>query len=129
MRLWHEKLLPVLPQKQLCGQWRECIALIGNGWGKKHSTVDYIFSHNVNYLISFTLRVYREMVRRGYKPNEDLIFQALSKRIISPRAVCFLVASGKIFEECIFTGYVYIEHNDDYLLECIENLKKKGIEI
>ena len=34
MRLWHQDLIHKLPQKQLCGQWRECAALLGNGWGK-----------------------------------------------------------------------------------------------
>ena len=43
MRLWHEKLIPILPDAQLLGQHRECAALRGNGWGKKHSTVDYIY--------------------------------------------------------------------------------------
>lgn len=31
MRLWHYKLIPVLPKAQLISQWRECIAIKGNG--------------------------------------------------------------------------------------------------
>ena len=27
MRLWHYKLIPVLPNKMLVSQWRECIAI------------------------------------------------------------------------------------------------------
>ena len=26
-------------------------------------------------------------------------------------------------------GYIYPEHNDEYLQECIDNLKQKGIDI
>jgi len=36
MRLWHEEIIPLLPKNQLLGQHRECCALRGNGWGKKH---------------------------------------------------------------------------------------------
>jgi len=46
MRLWHEKLIPILPSAQLNGQHQECCALRGNGWGKKHSTVNYVFNHS-----------------------------------------------------------------------------------
>ncbi len=39
MRLWHETLISQLPRPQLLGQHRECCALRGNGWGRKHATV------------------------------------------------------------------------------------------
>ncbi len=32
-------------------------------------------------------------------------------------------------EEININSPIYKEHNDEYLLECIENLKKKGIEL
>ena len=35
MRLWHYKLIPVLPNAMLVSQWRECIA-IKRQWEKKH---------------------------------------------------------------------------------------------
>jgi len=50
MRLWHYKLIPHLPRQQLLGQHRECCAMRGKGWGKKHSTVDYVFSHDYQCL-------------------------------------------------------------------------------
>ena len=46
MRLWHEKLIHLLPKNQLLGQHRECCTLRGNGWKKKHKTVDYVFSYS-----------------------------------------------------------------------------------
>ena len=42
MRLWHEGLLFHLPRAQLLGQHRECCALRGLSWGKKHAVVDYV---------------------------------------------------------------------------------------
>jgi uncharacterized protein (TIGR02328 family) len=30
MRLWHKDLIPILPDKQLLGQWRECCLIAKN---------------------------------------------------------------------------------------------------
>lgn len=40
MRLWHQSLIPKLPRQQLLGQHRECCALRGLGWGKKHKELN-----------------------------------------------------------------------------------------
>ena len=53
MRLWHESLIPQLPRPQLLGQHRECCALRGNGWGRKHATVDYVFTHSPYRLYAY----------------------------------------------------------------------------
>ncbi|MFP9126015.1 pyrimidine dimer DNA glycosylase/endonuclease V, partial [Enterococcus faecalis] len=53
MRLWHEKLISKLPRQQLLGQHRECCALRGNGWGKKHATVDYVFHYSPYRLFQY----------------------------------------------------------------------------
>ena len=53
MRLWHEKLISKLPRQQLLGQHRECCALRGNGWGKKHATVDYVFHYSPYKLFQY----------------------------------------------------------------------------
>ena len=45
MRLWHQSLISLLPRQQLLGQHRECCALRGKGWGRKHATVDYVFTY------------------------------------------------------------------------------------
>ena len=50
MRLWHEQIIHLLPKNQLLGQHRECCALRGNGWKKKHKTVDYVFLYSPYYL-------------------------------------------------------------------------------
>lgn len=67
MRLWHEALLPYLPRAQLLGQHRECCALRGLAWGRRHAVVDYVFTHSRERLAVYHARVMREMERRGYR--------------------------------------------------------------
>jgi uncharacterized protein (TIGR02328 family) len=105
MRLWHYKLIPHLPRQQLLGQHRECCALRGKGWGRKHSTVDYVFRYPRCVLELYHVKVMVEMERRGYKPNKKW----------------YLVSNYT------YSRNNYPEHNDTYLDECIENLKNKGI--
>ena len=53
MRLWHRDLLPLLDRQRLLAQHRECAALRGLGWGKKHATVDYVFTHESVLLVAY----------------------------------------------------------------------------
>ena len=53
MRLWHEQIINILPKNQLLGQHRECCALRGNGWMKKHRTVDYVFLYSPYHLFTY----------------------------------------------------------------------------
>ena len=46
MRLWHQDMISKLPRQQLLGQHRECCALRGNGWGRQHATVNYVFRYS-----------------------------------------------------------------------------------
>lgn len=121
MRLWHETLIPVLPNNQLSGQHRECAALRGNGWGRKHSTVDYVFKHDPLLLFEYHRKVMAEMIKRGFKV--DPLWQSFRYR-------------GKYCAGYVTPYYgplmdypIYPEHNDSYLTECIENLKNKGIAV
>ena len=78
MRLWHEALIPKLPRQQLLGQHRECCALRGNGWGKKHTTVDYVFTYSFYKLFQQHMLVMNEMKQRGYNIDqmwENLFYQ------------------------------------------------------
>ena len=69
MRLWHQKLIPYLPRQQLLGQHRECAALRGKGWGKKHATVDYVSKDPPVCLIAYHWLIMDEMEKRGYHPD------------------------------------------------------------
>ena len=47
MRLWHQDLITKLSREHLLSQHRECCALRGGGWGRPHSTVNYVFQYNL----------------------------------------------------------------------------------
>lgn len=125
MRLWHQSLLSKLPRQQLLGAHRECAALRGKGWGKKHSVVDYVFTHIPEKLVAYHWLVMDEMVRRGYHP--DSIW-----RNINYRGKVLGEESNWCDETLVdvwyqYKGCIYEEHNADYLQECIDNLSNKGI--
>ena len=106
MRLWNEALISQLPRPQLLGQHRECCALRGNGWGRKHATVDYVFTHSPYRLYGYHDLIMEEMAARGKTcpPYQDLAEEKLK----SP---------------------IYSEHDNSYYEECLANLREKGIEL
>ena len=127
MRLWHEKLIPHLDRQRLLGQHRECAALRGKGWGKKHATVDYAFTHEPDRLVAYHYRVMDEMQARGYKP--DPIWRNPNWRGTTigevedwaqQEAIDIMLAAGDL---------IFIEHDEKYLKECIDILREKGVEI
>ena len=127
MRLWHQDLLPLLPTPQLLGQHRECCALRGKGWGRPHSTVNYVFTHPRWWLWLYHMQVMYEMLNRGYHPDVQwYTYDYRGKNL--PRSYELLVASEvnvKIQKNKV-CGIIYPEHNYQYLIECIDNLKRKG---
>ena len=120
MRLWHEKIIPLLPKSQLLGQHRECCALRGNGWKKKHKTVDYVFSYSPYLLFRYHLLVMEEMEKRGYNVSEEWKDKNYRGKIAE---------KYMNLEEEIIEDPIYKEHNNKYLDECIENLRNKRIEL
>ena len=71
MRLWHEQIIHLLPKNQLLGQHRECCALRGNGWNKKHKTVDYVFTYSPYNLFIYHSKIMDEMEKRGYTVSRE----------------------------------------------------------
>ena len=145
MRLWHQYLIPYLDNKRLIGQHRECCALRGGGWGKKHATVDYVFTHHVSYLIQYHLLIMDECRCRGFKIDSKWsrlnyrgknIPEFSSSEInnviywdnINTDTLCELVYPYE-FEYLLTSYFIYPEHNPKYLLECINNLKSKNAEL
>lgn len=127
MRLWHQALIPILPRQQLLGQHRECCALRGKGWGRKHATVDYVFTHEPDYLVAYHYLVMDEMERRGYKP--DKIWRNANYRGKELGFEENWCESALVIACAESKEYIYPEHDDAYLNECLENLRRKGIEI
>ena len=127
MRLWHQSLISLLPRQQLLGQHRECCALRGKGWGRKHSVVDYVFTHEPDYLVAYHWKVMDEMERRGYKPDKiwrDINYRG--KELGYEENWCEMALVVACYEA---NEVIYSEHNDAYLDECVENLRQKGIEV
>ena len=124
MRLWHQSLIPYLDNKRLLGQHRECCALRGNGWGKKHSTVNYVFKHDYRDLYYYHRKVMNEMYARDYMPDENWLIM----RYRGKHAAAF-ANPNLIYEPGIRSDIIYPEHDDAYLRECLLNLKSKGAEL
>lgn len=120
MRLWHQSLLPLLPGRQLLGQHREVCALRGNAWGRPHKTVDYVFLYDRQRLYDFHVLVMEEMLRRGYT-----VRNAQWWRHNYRGQNCRPDETDRIERQ--YASCVYEEHDPDYLEECMENLKRKGV--
>ena len=109
MRLWHYKLIPVLPNAMLVSQWRECIA-IKRQWEKgtlKHRLVSYVMKHDDEYFTKYVDLVRSEMGRRCIK-YQNKYFSEM---------ICFFGFDSKYKN--------YPEHNNRYLKQCYYNLQEK----
>lgn len=122
MRLWHENLIPNLPRQQLLGQHRECCALRGNGWGRNHSTVNYVFKYSPSRLVAYHNKVMEEMTNRGYIVNSNWFNPWYRGKNIGFDNNIDLNLKG-------LEKNIYPEHDDNYYNECIVNLEQKGINI
>lgn len=119
MRLWHEKLIPLLPRQQLLGQHRECCALRGKGWGRRHATVDYVFRYPFEYLVAYHGVVMDEMERRGFRINPDWKVYGYRGRQLPPEALNPLGWPE--------SHPIYPEHDAVYWADCCDNLARKGV--
>ncbi|SDW82149.1 TIGR02328 family protein [Paenibacillus sp. PDC88] len=119
MRLWHEDLIRVLPRPQLLGQHRECCALRGGGWGKKHATVNYVFDYHPLKLVRYHILIMEEMKNRGY--NVDSLWENPAYRGKQTDSWDWAEAYD------VMSHARYDEHDDVYLKECLDNLAEKGI--
>lgn len=102
----------------------------GAGWGRKHSVVDYVFTHDPAYLVAYHGLIMAEMEKRGYHPDEiwytwDYRGKNLGIQEGWVNKDIKTIVSNKICLDKI----IYPEHNDAYLQECLDNLKNKGINI
>jgi uncharacterized protein (TIGR02328 family) len=116
MRLWHYNLLPVLPRNHLIGQHRECCAMRGNGWGRKHATVDYVYKYPPSQLYFYHCKVLFEINRRGWSYDrrwDDQYYRGHNCEPWSPYG-------------WVLQPYNYPEHDDAYYQECLDNLERKG---
>src|SRR5574344_641763 len=121
-------MLRNLDNSRLLSQNRECCALRGNGWGKSHATVNYVFEYSPIKLVMYHYLVYAEMSRRGYQFDKRWLEPSYRGSSCSPdnsltmdfmkNEIALLKMSG--------SSIIYPEHDDKYFEECINNLKEKG---
>ena len=132
MRLWHQALIPYLDNKRLLGQHRECCALRGKGWGKKHSVVDYVFKYDLAHLYEYHCLVIHEMAKRNFVLDLNWYFRTYRGKSLphaSLSEVGTFVAKSEMLNGKLKTCSIYPEHDDRYLRECLLNLKSKGAEL
>lgn len=116
MRLWHYNLLPYLSKQWLMGQHRECCALRGKGWGRKHSTVDYVFEHPRYMLFLYHRSVIsRLMFAHNVKIDGKWMLEGCRGKL--------LPNDEELKEKPIFEHYP--EHDDEYFQACVDNLLEK----
>lgn len=132
MRLWHQKLIHYLDNKRLLGQHRECCALRGKRWGKKHSVVDYVFKYDLAHLYEYHSIVMNEMVKRNYVPDGNWYLRTYRGKSLPPATMSEIGVYVPLVGPELHLAHkfmIYEEHNDHYLLECLLNLKAKGAEL
>lgn len=130
MRLWAEQLIPHLPRQHLLGQHSEICGMRGLGWGRKHSTVDYVFQYAPILLVRYHLKVIAEMINRGYKVSDEWLDVFYRGKKCEPWDSCS-IRHCAVYTEPIFGDerVTYPEHGEAYLQECLSNLAGKGVVI
>ena len=111
MRLWHYRLIPVLPNAMLISQWREVIA-IKRQWEKgtlKHRLVSYVMDYDKGYYWNYFSMVLQELINRDIKYKQQYVdeINEFTKDGVNSKY------------------YIYKEHNDRYLKQCYYNLQEK----
>ena len=128
MRLWHQHLIPYLDNKRLLSQHRECCALRGKGWGRKHSTVNYVFEYDLSHLYEYHVIVMGEMLKRHYCMNLSWYDRTYRGQNL-PKSSLSEVGTFVAKIEELNGSTIYPEHDDRYLRECLLNLKSKNAEL
>lgn len=136
MRLWHYKLIPVLPTAQLLGQWRECCA-IASRWAENgtpnHALVNLVMDYGAEEFVQYCYYVHREMCRRYFNPSPYTVatlkdnFAKIHSRLECShdteqfRQLVDDIWASRIEIEKIFEHW----HTDTYLSICYWNLLEK----
>lgn len=128
MRLWHQNLIHYLDDKRLLGQHRECCALRGKGWGKKHSVVDYVFKYDRAHLYAYHRLVMAEMCQRGFNVDGNWYSHLYCRKNL-PKKSLLEVGSFIYTYDILNNPKIYAEHDNRYLKECLLNLKAKNAEL
>jgi uncharacterized protein (TIGR02328 family) len=120
MRLWHKDLIPVLPEMQLRGQWRECVliakALHENNLN--HVLVNRVKDYPTEHFFQYCGMVYREMSVRGYKADSSRLLQ---------HTYIFKYIEAFRYQTVEYDDIFKDWHDKRYLRQCLYNLEEKAI--
>ena len=106
MRLWHYKLIPLLPRKQLLGQWRELNSIYKKQ--DRHILINYIYNYPKYDLYLYSIIVIEELKNRNYKCNLNNFYQYFNNISYDKKYIPFV---NKM--------------NNRYLIQCLYNLQEK----
>lgn len=113
MRLWSWQILPYLPRKQLCSQWRECCCIARNiavNGTPNHILVNKIMDYPLTHFVKYSQMVVGEMERRGYYCNVDKFAHWMACDVDD------LPSEDELFRDW---------HNYRYVVQCYFNLQEK----
>ena len=92
----------------------------------KHKTIkkecEELWAKNKYYVLSKSHKEYPDI--REYLKEKEVDILSLHEKIQKVRDI-----KESNLEEKIIGSPIYKEHNAEYLIECIENLRKKGIKL
>lgn len=113
MRLWHYKLIEVLPNAQLKAMRYEIGDMVKQYPNIKNGLVKYINNEDIQYLFNYFLRVLDEFDKRkiNHKKSYD-------------DEICKII-DEKSKNQFVSLNLFYQEHNDRYLKQCYYNLQEK----
>ena len=114
MRLWHWKLIKVLPQAHLIAQWRELSAIAGSiekSGTPNHVLVNFVLDYDYDNFISYAYYIRQEMTSRGIRT-----MNTVWDKIVNLKPEWTLLPFDKIYEQ---------KMNDLYLKICYYNLYEK----
>ncbi len=123
IRLWHYKLIPYLPQKQLIAQWRECCCIaknIADNGTPNHILVNEVLNYPTIHFVEYTNMILAEMKNRGYKINGKSYLKFCEN--ICCAKLCFDINADLVIKnDEVFPDW----HNTRYLRQCLYNLQEK----
>ena len=118
MRIWHYKLISVLPKKQLVSQWRELMAIkraIEENGTPNHSLVNIVLDYNIEDFKTYTTLIYAELLNRHFKAKLENYLEIVNWK-------CDNFNNDAVKEENkVFKGW----RNKRYLKQCLYNLQEK----
>ena len=127
MRMWHYKLIPVLPRQQLVGQWRELCAiskLIAQNKTPNHPLVNKVTQYPAWMFFCYTFDVEKEFKRRGYHIYEPSLYSMGASGMLAEE-------NGYFADDDTYDFMTYMDdpfpgwHTDRYLIQCYFNLEEK----